>query len=27
LELSGERREDGNGEAEHGVLLNLRLRF
>ena len=27
LELSGERREDGNGEAEHGVLLDLRLRF
>ena len=27
MELSGERREDGNGEAEHGVLLDLRLRF
>ena len=27
LELSGERREGGNGGAEHGVLLDLRLRF
>ena len=27
MELSGERREGGNGEAEHGVLLDLRLRF
>ncbi|MCY4438891.1 MAG: hypothetical protein OXE53_01580 [Deltaproteobacteria bacterium] len=27
MELSGERREGGNGEAEHGVLLDLRVRF
>ncbi len=27
LELWGERRESGNGAAEHGVLLDLRLRF
>ncbi len=27
MELSGERREGGNGEPEHGVLLDLRLRF
>ncbi|MCY4438892.1 MAG: hypothetical protein OXE53_01585, partial [Deltaproteobacteria bacterium] len=27
MELSGERRESGNGEAEHGVLLDLRVRF
>ena len=27
LELSGERRESGNGGAEHGVLFDLRLRF
>ena len=27
MELSGERREGDNGEVEHGVLLDLRLRF
>jgi len=27
LELSGERREDGDGGTEHGVLLDLRVRF